>query len=76
MLTVLDLAARDSRAADLRARAACDLVLSKRRANGRWTLGARHSGNTWFDMEAGGKPSRWNTLRALRATAEVEDAVV
>lgn len=26
----------------------------------------KHSGETHFDMEKPGEPSRWNTLRALR----------
>jgi hypothetical protein len=44
---------------------ALDLVRRKRR-QGTWTLQAKHTGDTWFDMERPGTPSRWNTLRALR----------
>jgi hypothetical protein len=44
---------------------ALDLVHSRRR-NGTWTLQNKHAGQTWFDMERPGAPSRWNTLRALR----------
>ena len=44
---------------------ALDLVHRKRR-HGTWTLQAKPSGETWFDMERPGTPSRWNTLRALR----------
>ena len=44
---------------------ALDLVTRKRR-QGTWTLQAKHTGETWFDMERPGTPSRWNTLRALR----------
>jgi len=29
-------------------------------------LGNRHHGKTYIEMEEGGAPSRWNTLRALR----------
>jgi hypothetical protein len=29
-------------------------------------LQAKHSGLVYFDMEKPGKPSRWNTLRAMR----------
>ncbi len=50
----------DDRLAD-----ALDLVRSKQR-DGRWNLQNKHPGRTWFDMETPGKPSRWNTLRALR----------
>jgi len=34
--------------------------------NGAWPLQNRHIGPTHFQMERVGKPSRWNTLRALR----------
>ena len=42
------------------------LVVAKRRRDGRWALENRHAGRTFFEMERVGKPSRWNTLRALR----------
>ena len=45
---------------------AIDVLLRKRRADNRWPLQARHPGQTHFEMEKTGKPSRWNTLRALR----------
>jgi hypothetical protein len=51
---------------DSRMEDAIDVVLNKRRADNTWTLQARHPGQTHFDMEETGKPSRWNTLRALR----------
>lgn len=42
-------------------------VLNKRRKkDGRWVLQNRHGGKVFFEMEAVGEPSRWNTLRALR----------
>ncbi len=44
---------------------AMELLVSKRR-HGTWTLQNKHRGLTWFDMETPGRPSRWNTLRALR----------
>jgi hypothetical protein len=50
---------------DARLDEALDLVHRKRR-QGTWTLQAKHTGETWFDMERPGTPSRWNTLRALR----------
>jgi hypothetical protein len=43
-----------------------DLVYKKRETDGRWVLQYRYSGKTFFEMERVGKPSRWNTLRALR----------
>lgn len=51
---------------DTRLEEAVEVVLSKRRSDGRWPLQQRHSGAAWFEMEEVGGPSRWNTLRALR----------
>ena len=45
---------------------AMNVLLKKRKADGRWPLQAKHPGQTHFDMEKTGQPSRWNTLRALR----------
>jgi hypothetical protein len=45
---------------------AIDVLRRKRRADGRWSLAAPHPGQVHFHMEQIGKPSRWNTLRALR----------
>jgi len=42
------------------------LLQKKRTQDGRWKLQNRHSGLTYFEMEEVGKPSRMNTLRALR----------
>ncbi|MBN1270692.1 MAG: hypothetical protein JXB26_00330 [Candidatus Aminicenantes bacterium] len=50
---------------DDRMRPAIDILLKKRK-NHVWTLAAPHAGQRHFDMEEPGKPSRWNTLRALR----------
>jgi hypothetical protein len=51
---------------DSRMDAAVQVLLKKRRKDGRWPLQARHPGQTHFEMEKPGYPSRWNTLRALR----------
>ncbi len=45
---------------------ALDVLIKKQRKGGRWPVQARHPGQTHFEMEQTGKPSRWNTLRALR----------
>jgi len=45
---------------------AIQVLLKKRRSDGTWPLQAKHPGQVHFDMEKTGKPSRWNTLRALR----------
>ena len=41
-------------------------VEKRRKPDGRWILQNRHPGRSWFEMEKTGRPSRWNTLRALR----------
>ena len=54
--------APDPRMAD-----AIDLVASKRDADGRWPLETRHPGVMPIELDGEvGRPSRWNTLRALR----------
>ena len=46
---------------------AISIVRAKRRKDGTWPLQNHHAGKEHFRMEPGpGKPSRWNTLRALR----------
>lgn len=45
---------------------AIDLLRAKRNQNGSWNLQNRHAGKTFFEMEEVGRPSKWNTLRALR----------
>ncbi|MDC0584296.1 hypothetical protein OAO55_01055 [Bacteroidales bacterium] len=45
---------------------AIDVITKKQRKDKTWPLQAKHPGRTHFDMEKGGFPSRWNTLRALR----------
>jgi hypothetical protein len=51
---------------DRRLQEAIDVVVDKRDRGGRWPLQQRWRGETWFEMEVVGEPSRWNTLRALR----------
>lgn len=52
---------------DPRVAEAIDLVRTKRDGDGRWLLENPHAGKVYFEMEEGaGRPSRWNTLRALR----------
>jgi hypothetical protein len=45
---------------------ALDMLNTKRRKDNKWPVQAKHAGQTHFDMEKTGGPSRWNTLRALR----------
>jgi len=52
---------------DPRAAEAVELVGAKRGADGTWPLENTHPGAVHFTLEEGdGRPSRWNTLRALR----------
>ena len=52
--------------ADARLVDAIDIVREHQRDDGRWSLESRYPGKTYFEMERVGRPSRWNTLRALR----------
>jgi hypothetical protein len=45
---------------------AIEMLLKKRTKDGLWKLASKHPGQTHFEMEQAGKPSRWNTLRALK----------
>lgn len=52
---------------DERVAEAIELVVSKRDGDGRWPLEARYPGVMPVEIDEGvGRPSRWNTLRALR----------
>jgi hypothetical protein len=54
-------------APDERVAEAIDLVASKRDDDGRWPLEVRYPGEMPVEIDDGeGRPSRWNTLRALR----------
>ncbi len=51
---------------DARMSDAIELLNAKQGMDGRWVVNRPYSGRVYFEMEASGKPSRWNTLRALR----------
>lgn len=51
---------------DPRLSEAIHIVLSRRGEDGRWSLPYAYKGETYFQLERVGMPSRWNTLRALR----------
>lgn len=45
---------------------AIEIIKNKQNKDGLWILAAKYPGQTHFEMEKSGKPSRWNTLRAMR----------
>jgi hypothetical protein len=61
-------AERDERLHD-----AISVLKTKRNKDGTWDLQNKHPGKTFFEMEKVGKPSKWNTLRALRVLEWWED---
>lgn len=62
-------------AVDERVAEAIDLVASKRDDDGRWPLEVVHPGKIAVETDEGqGRPSRWNTLRALRVLRWYEHA--
>ena len=56
---------------DPRMQAAMDVLYKKRNKDGTWNVQAKHPGKIHFEMEKAGKPSRWNTLRALRVIRHI-----
>ena len=67
VLRALDYLRQAGGAPDRRIAEAVQLVRDKRQPDGSWLLENTYPGETHFDFEDGdGRPSRWNTLRALR----------
>ncbi len=66
VLRSLDFLRRAGISYDPRMNDGLDLIKKRQKKNGRWLLQNRYPGKVFFDMEKPGKPSRWNTLRALR----------
>ena len=67
VLRALDYFRAVADAPDARMAEAIALVRSKQQADGKWLLENTHPGSVHFTLEDGdGRPSRWNTLRALR----------
>jgi hypothetical protein len=60
-------------APDSRMEEAMDLLRSRQQRDGTWLLENTHPGRVHFALEDGdGRPSRWNTLRALRVLSWYE----
>lgn len=67
VLAALDYFRSAGGTADPRLADAVEVVRSKQQPDGTWLLENTHPGAVHFAMEEGdGRPSRWNTLRALR----------
>ncbi len=66
ILRVLDYFQKADIKYDRRMQPALDILMSKKRKDGRWPVQHKHSGQQHFEMEKTGGPSRMNTLRALR----------
>ena len=60
--------------AEPRLQAAVRLVRDKQDALGRWSLEYDYAGKTWVDFGARKQPSKWVTLRALRALKTVSQS--
>ena len=67
VLRALDYFRRSGAEPDPRMAEAVEIVRSKEQPDGRWLLDRVYPGRVHFELEDGiGRPSRWNTLRALR----------
>jgi hypothetical protein len=70
VLRGLEYLRRAGAAPDARVAEAIDLVASRRGDDGTWPLDTRYPGTMAVETDEGeGRPSRWNTLRALRVLA-------
>jgi len=75
VLRGLDYLRRAGVTPDERVAEAIALVSSKRDGDGRWPLEITHPGRMPVETDEGeGRPSRWNTLRALRVLRWYEEA--
>ena len=66
ILRALDYFQYENVPGDARMSPALGKLLAKRRHDSTWNLNAKYPGKVHFEMEKAGKPSRWNTLRAMR----------
>jgi hypothetical protein len=66
ILRALDYFQAVNASSDPRLAEAIEIVRNAQDHEGRWPLQNSYKGKTYFELERLGKPSRWNTLRALR----------
>jgi hypothetical protein len=67
ILEILEVLSAFGYGGDDRLDAAYQLLIDKQDKQGKWPLEYTYNGKTWVDIEEKGKPSKWVTLRALRA---------
>ncbi len=67
ILEILEVLSALGHGRDNRLDAAYQLLIEKQDEQGQWPLEYTYNGKTWVDIEEKGKPSKWVTLRALRA---------
>ncbi|APV44380.1 hypothetical protein Dform_01045 [Dehalogenimonas formicexedens] len=67
VLEVLEVMSRIGEGQDPRLEKAWSLVLEKQDVKGRWPMEYSYNGKMWDDIEIKNEPSKWVTLRALRA---------
>jgi len=71
VLQNLEALAALGRGQDPRAQQAAEWVLNKQDERGRWVMEYSYNGKLWSDIEQKGQPSKWVTLRALRAVRRI-----
>jgi hypothetical protein len=71
-LRALDCLAQMDHPWDDRLQDAVDVLLNRRRSDGRWMTNAAHPGAVHLVMDRAGQPGRWNTLIALRVLAHYD----
>lgn len=69
VLRGLDVLRSAGTAYDDRLAAAVDVILRRRRSDGRWSAAAQYPGHVHIAYPRAGEPNRWITLRALRVLA-------
>lgn len=58
---------------DSRMQEAVEVIKEHQSVDGSWSMEVRHAGEALFEFEEVDKPSRWNTLRALRVLKYFSD---